>query len=262
MLSSVLTVAAALLTALPTDAPAAAPVPAQPDNPYALVAAAAAPAIVNIHFVMRFDAGGGGGEQSQENEVHGVLIDPSGIVLISSASMFGYEGLGVQITPQEIKVMVGPDTAGLDAEVLMRDRERDLAWLRITAEVEEPLPSINFAEGTKATLGQKLLQVWKLDKFFDLAPYVTAGRVGAVVTKPRELFIANGEIAIGLPVFDEAGHPLGFSVLQLPTEEEMSAMSGSNPYAAQLFARTVLPAEAVHAATEQALAALEGDEDE
>lgn len=265
MLSSVFTVAAVFSSLVATGAsapvgPAASSPSEQAQSPYAAVAAAATPAIVNIKFVMHYDAGGG--DQSEESEVHGVIIDPAGIVLISSASMFGYEGMGVQVRPQDIKILVGDDTAGLDAEVLMRDRERDLAWLRITDEVAEPLASINFAEGAKATLGQTMLQVWKLDKFFDLAPYVSAGKVASIVSKPRDLFIASGEISMGLPVFDESGRPLGFGVLQLPTEEELSAMGGSNMYTNMIFARTILPASAVHEATKQALAALDDGEDD
>lgn len=255
---TVLTLAAAAILNAPALAPA---VPAaQPDNPYATLAESVAPAIVGIRYVMSYE--GGGIEESEENEIHGVVIDPAGIVLISSASMFGYEGMGMQIRPQDIKVLIGGDTQGKAAEVLVRDRDRDLAWLRITDELDAPLAAVDFAAAAEAAPGQTLLQVWKLDKFFDLAPYISAGKVAAVVTKPRDLFIASGEITMGLPVFDEFGNTLGFGVLQLPTEEELAAMSGSNMYSNMVFARTVLPAATVHAATTQALASLEDEEED
>ncbi len=258
MFVSTVIVCAAL--ALVSPAPVTpAPAPATVDGGvYASVAASVAPAIVAVKFVMAMEGMG----ENQDNEIHGVLIDPAGIVLVSSASMFGVEGMGRSIRPQEIKILVGGDTAGLEAEVIMRDRERDLAWLQITEELEGPLPAIDFAAGTEATLGQTLLQVWKLDKFFDRAPYISEGTVASLVTKPRELFIASGEITIGLPVVSESGSPLGFGVLQLPTQEEMSAMSGSNMYSRMIFARTILPAAEVAQATAQALATLEDEEEE
>lgn len=258
-----LTLAAAIVSGGAVPFESALPIvsDSQPASPYELVARAAAPAIVNVKFVMSFEGGPGGEEASEENEVHGVIIDPSGIVLISSASMFGYDGMGFQVRPSDIKIMVGSDTEGLAAKVLVRDRDRDLAWLKITDEVEEVLPAIDFGNGGKASLGQRLLQVWKLDKFFDRAPYVSEGKVAAIVSKPRDLFIAAGEVTMGLPVFAEGGSPLGFVVLQLPTQEEMAAMSGSNMFAQMAFTRTVLPAAEVSKATAAAMASLEDEEE-
>jgi hypothetical protein len=257
VLTAIVCAALALVSPAPVT-PAPAPALAIDDGGvYASVAESVAPAIVAVKFVMAMDGG-----ENQDNEIHGVLIDPAGIVLVSSASMFGVEGMGMSIRPQEIKILVGDDTAGLEAEVLVRDRERDLAWLRITEEVESPLPAIDFAAGAEATLGQTVLQVWKLDKFFDRAPYISEGRVAAQVSKPRNLFIASGEITIGLPVVNVEGSPLGFGVLQLPTQEEMAAMSGSNMYSRMIFARTILPAAEVAEATTQALATLDEDEEE
>jgi hypothetical protein len=252
-------VCAALALVSPASVAAPGPAPAIDEGGvYASVAESVAPAIVAVKFVMSMEGAG----ENQDNEIHGVLIDPAGIVLVSSASMFGVEGMGMSIRPQEIKILVGDDTTGLEAEVLVRDRERDLAWLRITEEVESPLPAIDFAAGSEATLGQTVLQVWKLDKFFDRAPYVSEGTVASRVSKPRNLFIASGEITIGLPVVNVEGSPLGFGVLQLPTQEEMAAMSGSNMYSRMIFARTILPAAEVAQATAQALATLDEDEEE
>jgi hypothetical protein len=241
-------------------APAAVIAAATPEDDYAALAEKVAPAIVGIHYVMAVEGGGADFDQSQENEIHGVLIDPKGIVLISSAAMFGYEGMGVQIRPQEIKILIGDDTQGKAAEVVVRDRERDLAWLRITDDLDGPLPAVDFENAADARPGQTVLQVWKLDKLFDRAPYISAGTVAAVVAKPRDLFIGSGEITMGLPVFSPDGKTLGFCVLQLPTQEEIAAMSSSNMYSNMIFARTVLPARTVQAATTQALAVPDDEE--
>ncbi len=262
MFLQTLTLAAALVmnNQTPFVATEAETILARPVTPYELVAAKAAPAIVNIKFVMSIDGGFGGEEMNEENEVAGVLIDASGIVLLSSSSMFGYEGMGFQVRPSDIKVFVGDDTEGMAAEVMVRDRDRDLAWLRITDDVEEDLPSIDFASGAEATLGQTMLQVWKLDKFFDRAPYVSEAKVAATVTKPRPLFVASGEVNMGLPVFNESGQPLGLVVMQLPTQEEMEAIS-ANMFGQMVFGQTVLPAAEVHKATAAALASLEDEEE-
>lgn len=264
-MSTFATAALCGVLSLSTPAPAAglvaaAEVTAQPEaRPYASIVDKVAPAMVTVKFVMAID----GEDDSEEEEIDGLVIDPEGIVLVSSAMMFGPEYLGVSLRPREIKIILPGETEGLDAEVVVRDRELDLAWLRITAPTEEPrkLPSISFKNDTKPTLGQPLVQVWKLDKFYDRAPYVSEGRVASIVSKPRDLFIAGGEITIGLPVFDLNGNAMGFGILQLPDEDEMSAMASSNPYTRAIFTRTMLPAAKVASATETALATIEDDGD-
>lgn len=246
-------------TTLDGPAPVAATGSQPSDNPYAAIVEKVAPAMVTVKFVMAYE----GNDDTEEQEIDGLVIDPRGVVLISSAMMFGPEYLGVPARPREIKIIPQGQTEGLDAEVLVRDRELDLAWLRITAESDEPrdMPSVSFKNETKPRLGQPVVQIWKLDKYFDRTPYVSEGRVAAIVSKPRDLFIASGEITIGLPVFDLRGEVMGFGVLQLPDEEEMSAMTTTNPYSRMIFTRTMLPAAKVAAATEQAMATLE-DEDQ
>lgn len=248
------------------NAPESNPAPLSPavdmpadDRGYAALVEKVAPAMVTVKFVMAFE----GQDDTEEEEIDGLTIDPSGVVLVSSAMMFGPEYLGVAARPREIKIILPGETQALDAQVIVRDRELDLVWLRIiVTESDKPrtFKHVSFRNDAKPLLGQEILQVWKLDKFYDRAPYVSSARVAAKVTKPRELFIASGEVTIGLPVFDTAGNVLGFGVLQLPDEEEMNAMASTNPYSRMIFTRTMLPASRVAAATEQALATPENDD--
>lgn len=228
------------------------------DNPYELVVQKIAPAMVTVRFVMAYE----GNDHTEEQEIDGLVIDPRGVVLVSSAMMFGPEYLAMPARPRQIRIIPHGQSEALDAEVLVRDRELDLAWLRITAENDEPrnMPFVSFAADASPRLGQPVLQVWMLDRYFDRTPYVSEGRVAAIVAKPRDLFIASGEITIGLPVCDLRGDILGFGVLQLPDEQEMAAMTSTNPYARMMFTRTMLPAARVAAATRQAMALLEDDD--
>lgn len=269
---SILAVSAACgaLAFTPTPAPGIAPEiapaslsPTAPlladDRGYAALVEKVAPAMVSVKFVMAYE----GDDDTSEEEIDGLTIDPSGVVLVSSAMMFGPEYLGVAARPREIKVILPGQNETLDAEVIVRDRELDLVWLRIlVTESDKPrtFKHVSFRNDAKPDLGQEILQVWKLDRFYDRAPYVSSARVAAKVTKPRELFIASGEVTIGLPVFDSVGNVLGFGVLQLPNEDEMNAMTSTNPYSRMIFTRTMLPASRVASATEQALATLEDEE--
>ncbi len=247
---------AAEMTLQPESAPQPAATQPASDHGYAALVEKVAPAMVTVKFVMAYE----GEDDTTEEEIDGLTIDPSGVVLISSAMMFGPEYLGVAARPREIKVILPGETEGLSAEVIVRDRELDLVWLRIL-ESDKPrkFPHVSFKDAAKPALGQEILQVWKLDKFYDRAPYVSSARVAATVTKPRDLFIASGEVTIGLPVFDTAGNVLGFGVLQLPDEEEMDAMTSTNPYSRMIFTRTMLPASRVATATETALATQEDE---
>lgn len=225
---------------------------------YTKLAETVTPALVSVKFVMDFD-GGFGASESEESEVHGVMVREDGIVMVSSAMMFGYEGMGFEVRPRDIKIKVGDDTEGVAAEVIIRDRERDLAWLKITEPGETKFAAVSFDGGAPVGLGAGVLQVMKLDSYFDKAAYIIEGKVASVVRKPRDLFVASGEVSIGLPVFDRSGTVVGFGVLQLPEQAEMAAMQ--NSLSAQLvFAHTVLPAADVAGATAAALASLEDEE--
>ncbi len=190
------------------------------------------PAVVMVKFVLKMTMGSMG-DQESEMEVPCSMASADGLVLCSNTRLGGFMGLfgrfggqDFSAKPTDIKVLVGDDNEGVDADFLARDSELDLAWIRI----KEPAGKyafVDFHKGAKLTVGEEIVCVDRMDKYFDRAGIITVGRIAGVTRKPRELYLPmSGALTdMGVPVFNLAGEVAGVSVLQMPDQEDM----GSNP---------------------------------
>ena len=235
--------------------------------------------LVTVRFVLKVQMGGmfaGMGDQESEQEVGGLMIDPAGLVLVSNTQLGGLASMmrqfaggmagDISAVPTDIKVLVGDDTEGVKAELLARDSELDLAWIQISAQPEKPYDHVDTTKSVKPRRGQDLLALWRLGKHFDRVPMVARINVGALTSRPRKLYVANGlsdANGLGVAVFAITGEFVGISVMQLP---EVDASDG-NPFSmfgalGDVSAGLILPAEQVVRATERAKeTAAEGDEE-
>lgn len=210
------------------------------------------PAIVTLKFILK------GGEQDEEVETTGIVIDPSGLILTNNNAFGGLMARfgGPTPTPSEIKVLVGDDTQGVDATFMARDSELGLAWVKLAAAPAKPLAFVDLSKSAPGSLGQDLVEVSLMGKFFDRAPVVSTANIAAVVKKPRELYIpsiglASGEM--GMPVFNEKGDLLGITTLILPDQEEVMGSSGGMRAAMRgITGGMILPAAEAMAATTRA----------
>jgi hypothetical protein len=233
---------------------------------------AVAPKLVTVKFILKMEMGGQMGDmgmegEETEQEISGVLIDAKGLVLTSSAQlggfadMFGGAEMGITATPKDMKVLIGDDTEGVKAEVVARDRELDLAWVRITettdaAGAAKSFDALDLSKPGAAKVGDKIYIVEKLGKFFDRAPIVVEERVAGTTKKPRPLIVPMGMLAasMGKPVFTADGSLLGMVVVQMPGADEMAAAaSGMGDHDVRGFGM-ILPASEISKATERALA--------
>lgn len=241
-------------------APAPAPAPAHADiDPiFAKLTEAKSPAIVTIKFVLKISMGGS--DEERETEIAGVMIEPDGMVMASnlqlggvSEAMRSFMAQGMSMTPKDIKVMVGEDTEGVEAKLVARDSELDLAWVQISKKPDKPYASIDFSAGSKAVQGQTLYSMERLGKFFDRVPTVNSFEVGAIVAKPRRLFVPSERIGAGLgtPIFSSDMTVVGVTVLQLPSKEELEAEQGMMG-ASRGVGEVILPAEDVASAIKKA----------
>ena len=223
-----------------------------------------APTLVTIKFLLKIK-GGFMGEQESESEATGIMIDPNGLVLCSNTLLGGFSSLfsrfgggRMSVTPTDIKVLVGDDTEGVEAEMLARDTELDLAWIQIKEPSDKGYAHVDFTQSAKPRIGQRALCVKRMGKYFDHVPAVGEGHIAG---------LANLGGAIGLPVYTAKGQVIGVLVTQMPDPEEMemnpTAMFGNPLSFRDMFAGLILPAEQIVKATKRAReSAKEADEEE
>ncbi len=244
---SILLLACALLAApcgMPTHAMAD-ETPAQ----YQQLLETRGPAIVHIKFILKINMGGE--DRQQEAEAPGVIVNAEGLVLASSTHMggisklLGDRGANVSATPTDIKVFIGDDAEGLPAVLLARDSDLDLAWVKIKDIKGQELTTVDFAKGRDPVLGETIRSLRPMPRYFDRALVVGESRIGAMIHKPRDLYVGITPVApmFGLPVFAADGTVIGFSVLQIP--EDAGPAAGRFQDATNL----ILPASKVAKAT-------------
>lgn len=239
----------------------ASPAPAAQPETFKMLADEKAPAIVSIKFILK------GGEMDEENETTGVVVDPRGIILTSNLAFGGLMARfgGPALSPSDIKVMIGDDTQGLDAAFVARDSELGLAWIKLRTPPAEPLAHVDFSKGAAPALGDAIYMVGLMGKFFDRAPSISEGRIGAIVKKPRPLYIPSIGLAgteQGIPVFAADGSPVGISTIIFPEQEELAGSPGGVRAAMRgVTGSMILPAADVADATARAIS-VTGDSDE
>lgn len=224
-----------------------------------------APAVVTIKYLLKHEEG------EQEMEVPGLVIDPSGLILASNINMGGMTPAmaravgGSPPTPAEIKILIGDDNEGLEAKVIARDSELDLAWLRLKDPPKSPLASVDLAHPAAIGLGDRVIGLERLGKFFDRAPMLREDRIGAVLSKPRTLYLPASLLltGFGVPVFDSAGNIAGVSIFLPPDAEDMEGEGGGygDRRSANFIRRgLILPTAEVASATRRALETAAADD--
>jgi len=245
--------------------------PAEPDDFQSFIQEKT-PTLVTIKFVLKINMGamfGGGGDQETEAEVTGVMIDPKGLILCSNTKLGGFTALiqrfmgeggsNISAKPTDMKVLVGDDTEGLEAEFLARDSELDLAWVQIKEPGDNKFAYVDFTKSAKPQIGTRLRTLHRMGKHFDRCIVVGEDRVGGITSKPRELYVPTTDTSksMGLPIYTEDGKVVGVTILQMPDAEDSmgGAMSMFNNMSNfENMSGLILPVEQVIKATKRAKA--------
>lgn len=232
---------------------------------YAKILADTSPALVTVKFVLKME--GRMGKRESETEITGLMVDPTGLILCgnSKLGMPQFMRSMGSATPTDIKVLIGEDTEGLEAKVLARDTELDLAWVKIKEPGDKKFAALDLTQSATVKPGERILTIRRMAKFFDRTATVSEGRLSGRTSKPRDLLIPGGGIDVepGQPIFTANGKFIGMTVLQLPDVEEME----SNPMAfmgmrSDILNGLILPAGEIVKATTRAKERKEEDADE
>lgn len=223
---------------------------ADPIN-YTKFVADRADALVVLKFVLK------AGEQEIDAECAAVMIEPTGLAICSSVGVGGSRG-----TPTALKVLVGDDDNGVEAKLLARDSELDLAWVQVKSPPTKPYVFVDLSKAAVPAMGDTLVSLRRMVKYFDRAPAISVGQLVGMTRKPRDLLVPGGGMAMdpGAPVFTSDGRTVGFVVLQFPDPEDMRGSPRQAFGRERDFGSMILPCADVVKATERAKKAKEGEE--
>jgi len=188
----------------------------------------------------------------QKHSTTATVIDPDGLAVASltqispdsyrdssdSSSSYVYDIKDIKITTA--------DGTEIPADLVLRDRDLDLAFIRPKVKPAQPLTYLDI---TKSSSPQILDQVVILSRLGQLANHASSARldrVESIVTKPRTFYVVNGTFhqELGVPVFTLDSKCVGILVVRLSTSGRASSDMSRQMYLSVLPCSTLANAAA------------------
>ena len=193
-------------------------------------------AVVTVKLAIKQSMSMGGRESKTDSktETTGTVIDPSGLTVVSlmttdpgstvkdayARAMAARGGdvsqLKFESELTDVKIVLADGTE-IAADVALRDKDLDLAYLRPSEKPAKPLPYVDLARDTKPQMLDEVIVLNRLSKVANRAPAISVGRIEAVVDKPRTFYVLGGAMwgyALGAPVFSLDGKLIGVLLLR------------------------------------------------
>lgn len=196
-----------------------------------------APSVVTVKVVIKTEINMMGQTQNEEqrSELQGVVVDASGLIMISNAEISAdrmkeamgagpFGELDLKMTPSDFKVIFGNEEKEYQAFLVATDTKLDLAFVQVEDLGDaKPVPVV-FGEEAQGAVGDTIVSVSRLQKGYDYAPYFSTGRISGMIQKPRTAWIVDGSVgSYGLPIFTSSGKVVGVLVtLAASTTDESS----------------------------------------
>lgn len=200
------------------------------------------------------------------SETTGVIIDPSGLTVLSLAStdpssMFssvisamGEEQFKFETNLGEVK-MILDDGSELAARVVLRDKDLDLAFVKPETPPAQPLPAVDLKDAAQPQMLEPIIGLTRLPKVANRAVAAGLERIQAIIQKPRLLYVPGNDptfSSLGSPMFSLDGKIIGMVAMRSIRAD--SAKIGFGDMQDNLLP-VVVPASDIMEAAQQALAA-------
>jgi hypothetical protein len=197
-------------------------------------------AVVTVKLVVSYSMTFGSRDQQSESktEAIGTVIDPSGLTVISLSTIDPSSMMRARMRGQqtELKIdsqvkdakLVLADGTEIAAQVVLRDKDLDIAYLLPVEKPAKPLSAIDLARTAKPQVLDEVVCLNRLGKVADRAVAVSVERIDALVDRPRPFYVlaAGGSSGVGSPVFSLSGTSIGIILIRnAPAEGEANVAS-------------------------------------
>ena len=226
-------------------------------------------AVVTIQLVVKSKwSQPGRGAQSSEfkKDVTGAVVDPSGLTVVSLADIDPSEmyegedrgGFKLETELGEMKILM-EDGSEVPTEVVLRDKDLDLAFMRPKAKPATPMAAVDLANSGSAQLLDQVITINRLGQAANRAFAASIERICGIIQKPRLFYLPDSTMTastLGCPAFTMDGKTLGIFVLRSLKSHGSANQERGNA------TTVILPAEAVLKAAKQAPEASEESKEE
>jgi S1-C subfamily serine protease len=227
-------------------------------------------AVVTVQLVQKMtssSSGRAGESQEAKQDITGTVVDPSGLTVLALSStdptemyrrMYG-DRYKVDVEVSDVKILLD-DGAEIPAEIVLRDKDLDLAFIRPKVKPASPMAAADFARSSPAQVLDAVITLNRLGRAAGRAHCASVEHISAVVSKPRTFYIPDSAMTAtssGSPAFALDGNIVGVFVMRALSVGGSGA--GMNNFRPDNVTSIILPAEDVAKAARQAPEA-KGDE--
>jgi S1-C subfamily serine protease len=116
---------------------------------------------------------------------------------------------------KEVQIVM-PDGLEVPAEVVYKDIDQDLAFIRAKADSKEfasaKFKAIDLKDSVKTDIAEETISLGRADEVLGRQPSVACGQVNVILSKPHLFYRISGA-GLGTPTFDADGKLIGIGVV-------------------------------------------------
>lgn len=167
-------------------------------------------------------------DYESKSEALATVIDPSGLAVMSLSAidpntmrMSGSGTPGLTTKIKDLK-MILPDGAEMPAQVVLRDPDLDLAFIKPQDRLSKPAVFLDLQQNVKPDILTPFLILSRMGETAGREIYVPVSRIQGIIIKPRTLYIPdmNGMMSgLAAPAFSFDGKVLGIILLRVAQSE-------------------------------------------
>lgn len=188
----------------------------------------------------------GSRDDESKTEATGFVVDPSGLTVLAlsetdpsglyenmlSGMGRGAENFKMESSVSDVKLLLD-DGKEIPAQVVLRDKDLDLAFVRPTEKPATPMAALDLTQAGQPEMLDQVVALNRLGKVANRAYSANLERIQAVVLRPRKFYVPGNDpthTGLGSPVFTLDGKLVGMVALRTTKGEGkgglMSAMGG------------------------------------
>ena len=223
-------------------------------------------AVVTVQVVIKVSYAGAGKSAENRQDLTGTVLDPSGLTVLALSAcdptemyqrMMAAEAAKLEMEVTDIKILL-EDGTEIPSEIVLRDKDLDLAFIRPKAKPASPMAAIDLAKSAPAQLLDQVITLNRLNSAAGRSYAASVERVSAVMQKPRTFYIPDSTMTsttLGSPAFALDGKIVGVMVMRA-----VSSKGGGSRNYRDNMTTIILPAEDILKAAKQAPEAKGGEE--
>jgi hypothetical protein len=210
--------------------------------------------------VLKVSYSGAAKTSETRQEITGTVLDPSGLTVLALSAADPsemYQRMMAEQSSQykletevsDVKILLDDGTE-LPAEIVLRDKDLDLAFIRPKSKPASPMAAVDFGKSAPAQLLDEVITLNRLNSAAGRAYAASVERISAVIQKPRTFYIPDSTMTsttLGSPAFALDGKVVGLLVMRA-----VNAKGGASRNVRENMTSIILPAEDILKGAKQA----------